>query len=449
MFRKLLIANRGEIAARIARTCKRLEIPTVAIYSEADDGAVHMLAADEAFLVGPAHVTQSYLNIDRIIEIALETGCDSVHPGYGLLSENSTFVKAVRDAGMTFIGPNEDVMQLMGDKAGARAFATAAGVPVVPGSEGEMADDDAAVAFAETFGYPVLVKASAGGGGIGMKVAQKEKALRKAVLECQRRAESSFGNGGVYLERYVENPRHIEIQVFGDSQGNVVHMFERECSVQRRHQKVIEESPSGFLDRFPGLRERMFKAAVDLTRAAKYVNAGTIEFIVSPDGEFYFIEMNTRLQVEHPVTELVTGLDLVELQLRIAKGESLPAQSDIKSSGHAIECRVYAEDPKRMFLPQPGHIGTYTEPDGEGVRVDSGVKADWAVTPFYDPMIAKLAVHHSNRDLARARMKNALDSFVIEGLNTNLTMHSALMDDPEYAAGDFHTGWLEEWVKTQ
>lgn len=449
MFKKILIANRGEIAARIARTCKRLEIPTVAIYSEVDKGAPHTQMADQAFLVGPAHVTQSYLNIPRIMEIALETGCDAVHPGYGLLSENNEFVSAVCAAGMTFIGPSAEVMQLMGDKAAARAFAISAGVPVVPGSEGEVEDEDAAVQFAESFGYPVLVKASAGGGGIGMKVAKKEKALRKAIQECQRRGESAFGNAGVYIERYVEDPRHIEIQVFGDAHGDVIHLFERECSVQRRHQKVVEESPAPVMAQFPGLRERMIAASVTLAKAAKYENAGTIEFIVSPTGEFFFIEMNTRLQVEHPITELVTGLDLVELQIQVASGAPLPAQDTITSTGNAIECRIYAEDPQRMFLPQPGHITDYVEPSGEGIRVDSGVRPQWDVTPYYDPMIAKLAVHAASRDDARALMSTALSNFTIGGLTTNLEMHRKLMADPVFAAGAYHTGWLEEWVKGQ
>lgn len=450
MFQKVLIANRGEIAVRIARTLKRLNIPSVAIYSEADAGSRHAMAADEAFLVGPAHVTESYLNVDRILEIAAVAGCDAIHPGYGLLSENGGFVQRVRAAGITFIGPSEDVMELMGDKAAARAFAKQVGVPVVPGSEGEIEGEDAAVEFAETFGYPVLVKAAAGGGGIGMKMAEKEKQLRKAVQECVRRGESSFGSGRIYLERYIEDPRHIEIQVFGDSHGNVVHMFERECSVQRRHQKVIEESPSPMVECFPGLREKMTKAAVDLAKAAKYVNAGTVEFIVSPNGDFYFIEMNTRLQVEHPVTEAITGLDLVELQLRVAAGEPLNlTQDQITSTGHCIECRVYAESPEKMFMPQPGRIGAYVEPQGIGVRVDSGVQANWDVTPYYDPMVAKVSVHAPSRDLARERMKSALSTYVIEGLTHNIAMHIKVLDAPDFVRGSVHTSWLEHWMKEQ
>jgi len=448
MFQKVLIANRGEISCRISRTLKRLGIKSVAIFSEADAGSRHVKAADEAFLVGPPHVTESYLNIDRILEVAKSAGCDAVHPGYGLLSENSEFVGRVRDAGMTFIGPTEEVMQLMGDKAAARAFAIKAGVPVVPGTRGEIEGEDAAVEFAETFGYPLLVKAAAGGGGIGMKLARKEKQLRKAVQECVRRGESSFGSGRIYLERYVEDPRHIEIQVFGDNRGNVIHLLERECSVQRRHQKVIEEAPSLMMTRFPGLREKMTEAAVALAKQANYTNAGTVEFIVSPDGEFYFIEMNTRLQVEHPVTEGITGLDLVELQLRVAAGEPLGiSQEEVHLNGHAIECRIYAESPEKMFLPQPGRIEGYVEPEGEGIRVDSGVQSNWDVTSFYDPLVSKLVTHGKDRDQARERMKSALSAYQIEGLTHNIQMHLKVLDSDAFVNGDVHTSWLEEWMK--
>lgn len=448
MFQKVLIANRGEISCRISKTLRDLGIASVAIYSEADKGAKHAKAADEAFLVGPAHVTESYLNIDRIIEVAIESGCDAVHPGYGLLSENSEFVQRVKSAGMTFIGPSEEVMKLMGDKAAARAFAIEAGVPVVPGTDGEIEGEDAAVEFAEEFGYPLLVKAAAGGGGIGMKLARKEKQLRKAVQECVRRGESSFGSGRIYLERYVENPRHIEIQVFGDSHGNVIHLFERECSVQRRHQKVIEESPSMMMTRFEGLRERMCEAAVKLAKAANYTNAGTVEFIVSPDGDFYFIEMNTRLQVEHPVTEAITGLDLVEWQLRVAAGEKLPkSQEEVQMCGHAIEARIYAEAPFKMFMPQPGRITDYKEPTGESVRVDSGVQGEWDVTPFYDPLVAKLLTHGENRTQAIERMKAALSDYEIGGLVHNIEMHKLVLDADAFRNGEVHTSWLEEWIK--
>ena len=445
MFDKILIANRGEIAARIARTCRKLSIPCVAVYSEADEGAPHTVLADEAYCIGPAHVTKSYLNADKILDVARDTGATAIHPGYGLLSENAEFVAAVEKAGITFIGPSADAMNLMGDKAAARAFAASHNVPVVPGSEGAIDTEDEVVAFAEQFGYPVLVKAAAGGGGIGMKIAKKEKQLRKAFAECQRRGASSFGNDAVYIERYVENPRHIEIQVFGDSHGNHVHLFERECSVQRRHQKVIEEAPSPAMERFTSLRRQMTEAAVALARAANYVNAGTVEFIFSDQtGEFFFIEMNTRLQVEHPVTELITGQDLVEWQIRVAAGEPLPAtQDDLAINGHAFECRIYAENPDKMFMPAPGDIGDYAEPQLEHVRVDSGVRANWKVTPFYDPLIAKVIAWGEDRNAARLRMLDALDHTLIDGLTTNLELHKSVLHDPAFMDGHVHTSWLE------
>lgn len=446
MFERILIANRGEIAARVIRTCKRMGIYTIAIYSEADAQAPHVQLADEAHLVGEAPVAKSYLNMERIVEIAQASGAQAVHPGYGLLSENAEFVARVEAAGITFIGPRPEVMELMGDKARARAFAREAGVPVVPGSNGPVDGEEGAVAYAETIGYPVLVKASAGGGGIGMSMAENEKKLRKAVSTCQRRAMSAFGDDTIYIERYVANPRHVEVQVMGDAQGNALHFFERECSVQRRHQKVIEEAPSPFVTRHAadGLRERMTQAALNLVRKAEYTNAGTIEFIVDEDANFYFIEMNTRLQVEHTISEEITGVDLVELQIRVANGEPLPmAQEDLKIDGHAIECRVYAENPAKRFMPAPGTIGRYVEPQGPGVRVDSGVKANYEVTPFYDPMLAKLITHGENRSEAIERMRQALRGYTIEELTTNLSMHLELLDDPDFLAGNFHTGWLE------
>jgi acetyl-CoA carboxylase biotin carboxylase subunit len=444
MFKKVLVANRGEIAARIMRTCKKMGVETVAIYSEADAGAPHTLLADEAYLVGGAHVTESYLNIDKIVEIVVQTGADAVHPGYGLLSENARFVSEIEARGVTFIGPNAYVMGLMGDKARARAFAAEAGVPVVPGTPGAIADEDAGVAAAEQIGYPVLVKASGGGGGIGMKVAHDEKKLRKAIQECQRRGESAFGNPDVYIEKYIEQPRHIEVQILADAHGQVYHLFERECSVQRRHQKVIEEAPSPLVSRIDGMRERITQAAVKLAQAANYRNAGTIEFIADNVGNFYFIEMNTRLQVEHPVTEAITGLDIVAWQLRIASGESFDfKQDDLKITGHAIECRVYAENPDKKFFPAPGQIGEYVEPVGDGIRVDSGVKAGWTVTPYYDPMVAKVVAHGADRGEAIARMKHALSTFTITELMQNISMHLRVLNEPAFVNGDFHTGWLE------
>lgn len=444
IFQKVLVANRGEIAARIMRTCKRLGIGTVAIYSEADEGAPHTLLADEAYCVGEAHVTKSYLDQDAIMDVIKKTGADAVHPGYGLLSENAEFVARLTAAGVKFIGPSTEVMAAMGDKARARAIASAAGVPVVPGTPGAIANEDEAVAFANEVGYPVLVKASAGGGGIGMKLAKKEKKLRKAVAECQRRGESAFGNSDVYVEKYIEQPRHIEVQILADEHGNTLHLFERECSVQRRHQKVIEEAPSPLVERVEGMRERLCEAAVALARTTSYTNAGTIEFISDQQGNFYFIEMNTRLQVEHPITEMITGLDIVEWQLRIAAGEALDfSQEDVKATGHAIECRIYAENPGKSFMPAPGHITTYEEPDMEGVRVDSGVKPDWAITSYYDPMVAKIAVHGDNREHARTRMLKALEAYKIEGLTHNKSMHVKVLQEDVFKDATYHTSWLE------
>jgi len=446
MFDKILIANRGEIAVRVIRTCQRMGIHTIAVYSEADADAAHVRLADEAHLIGPAPVGQSYLNMDRILEVARDTGAQAVHPGYGLLSENATFVEKIEQAGLVFIGPRSEVMDLMGDKAQARAFAEAAGVPVVPGSPGPVADEDAAVEAAAKLGYPVLVKAAAGGGGIGMKVAENDKKLRKAVASCQRRAQSSFGDDTIYIERYIQNPRHIEVQVIADTHGNAVHLFERECSVQRRHQKVIEEAPSPFVAKHEAinLRQRMTDAAIALVKSTEYTNAGTLEFIVGEDANFYFIEMNTRLQVEHTVTEEISGVDLVEWQIRVAHGEALPkTQDELKIDGHAIECRIYAENPAKNFMPAPGHIGDYSEPTGPGVRVDSGIHADSEVTPYYDPMLAKLITHGKDRDAAISRMRRALAEYRIDALTTNLGMHIEILDDADFVAGNFHTGWLE------
>lgn len=444
VFHKILVANRGEIAARIIRTCKKMGIATVAIYSDADEGAPHTQLADEAFRVGEAHVTKSYLNMDAILDVIKEANVDAVHPGYGLLSENAEFVARLTEAGVTFIGPSTKVMEDMGDKARARAIAEAAGVPVVPGTKGAIDNEDEAVAFAEEFGYPVLVKASGGGGGIGMKLAKKEKKLRKAVQECQRRGESAFGNPDVYIEKYIEEPRHIEVQILADSHGNTLHLFERECSVQRRHQKVIEEAPSPFVSTKDGMRDAICGAAVALAQSCSYTNAGTVEFIADKDGNFYFIEMNTRLQVEHPITEMITGLDIVEWQIRIAAGEALDlTQDDLSINGHAIECRVYAEDPTKSFMPAPGHIDTYEEPTINNVRVDSGVQSDWAITPYYDPMISKIATHGTDRADAIETMKEALAQYTIDGLTHNIPMHLTVLDNDDFKIANYHTAWLE------
>ncbi len=444
MFDSILIANRGEIAARIIRTCKSIGVRTVAVYSEADASAPHVAAADEAVEIGPAHVTKSYLNQEAVLQAAADHDVDAIHPGYGLMSENPEFVRAVEDAGLVFIGPRPEVMELMGDKARARAFAEEAGVPVVPGSDGPVENADEAKKIAESLGYPVLVKASAGGGGIGMNLAANEKKLEKAIKTSIRRAESAFGDPTFYIEKYVENPRHVEIQVLADNDGHAVHFFERECSVQRRHQKVIEEAPSPASTRFDGLRDRMTKAALALVEASEYTNAGTVEFIVSPDGEFYFIEMNTRLQVEHPVTEMITGEDLVAWQLRIAAGESLSlAQEDLSIDGSAIECRIYAENPDKRFMPAPGNITEWIEPTGDGIRVDSGVTANTKVTPYYDPLIAKVIAHGESRMQAIERMKKALNEMTIGELTTNVPMHLAVLSKEQFVDGHVHTGWLE------
>ncbi len=445
MFDTILIANRGEIAARVIRTANKMGIRTVAVYSEADAGAPHVEAADEAVEIGPARVTDSYLKIEAVIDAAKEHDAEAIHPGYGLLSENPEFVRAVEDAGITFIGPRPEVMELMGNKSAAREFANNADCPTVPGSDGAVESVDEAHEIAEQLGYPVLVKASAGGGGIGMNLATNADKLEKAIETSKRRAESAFGDPTFYIEKYIENPRHVEVQVMADNDGHAVHFFERECSVQRRHQKVIEEAPSPASAQFENLREQMGQAALNLVEAADYTNAGTVEFILSPNGDFYFIEMNTRLQVEHPCTEMITGHDLVEWQIRIAAGEALQVQQDeLSIDGHSIECRIYAENPDKRFMPAPGNIGEYSEPSGEGIRVDSGVTAGYKVTPHYDPMVAKVITHGADRDAAIERMKTALKNYHIGELTTNIPMHLEVLDHEDFRAGDVHTSWLED-----
>ena len=445
MFDTILIANRGEIAARVIRTCKELGIRTIAVYSEADAGAPHVNAADEAVEIGPARVTESYLDIEKIIDVANDHDVDAIHPGYGLLSENPEFVRAVKDAGITFIGPRAEVMELMGNKSEARDFADKAGCPTVPGSDGPVESKEEAHEIAEELGFPVLVKASAGGGGIGMNLAESADDLDKAIDTSVRRAESAFGDPTFYIEKYIENPRHVEVQVLADNDGHSLHFFERECSVQRRHQKVIEEAPSPAASQFDGLREDMGQAALNLVDAAEYTNAGTVEFILSADGDFFFIEMNTRLQVEHPCTEMITGHDLVEWQIRIAAGEALQLEQDeLSIDGHAIECRVYAENPDKRFMPAPGKIGAYSEPTGEGIRVDSGVTAGDKVTPHYDPMVAKVIAHGNDRTQAIERMKGALKNYKIEELTTNIPMHLTVLDHEDFRSGNVHTSWLED-----
>jgi acetyl-CoA carboxylase, biotin carboxylase subunit len=445
MFSKVLIANRGEIAVRIIRTCRELDISVVAIYSDVDIQSPHVRLADEAVCVGPAPSNQSYLNIDAIIAAALTTKAEAIHPGYGFLAENANFARAVKAAGLVFIGPSPDAMDTMGSKISARRAAVEAGVPIVPGTVEPLKSFDEADETATRFGYPVMLKAAAGGGGKGMRLVPTADELRSAFETAQTEAAAAFGDSALYLEKAVERPRHIEIQVFADSHGNVVHLGERECSIQRRHQKVIEECPSPINE--PELRQRMGQAAVDVTRAVNYSGAGTVEFLVSDTTrEFYFLEMNTRLQVEHPVTELVTGYDLVREQFLVASGEKLSfSQTDIKWQGAAIECRVYAEDPANNFLPSPGTITHLREPAGPGVRVDSGVTRLSEVSIYYDPMIAKLAVWGRSRDEAIDRLKRALDEYEVSGITTTLSFFRQVVRDEEFIAGKLDTGFISRF----
>jgi pyruvate carboxylase subunit A len=441
MFEKVLIANRGEIALRVIRGCRDLGIRTVAVYSEADRGAAFVHTADESVEIGPAPSSQSYLVGDRILAAARQTNAQAIHPGYGFLSENQAFARACEDAGIVFIGPSPDAMAAMGEKVAARSRMRASGVPVVPGTDA-LGDVEEAVAAAAEIGYPVLIKASAGGGGIGMRVARDESELRASVDTARSTAARAFGNDTIFLERYVDDPRHIEIQVIADTHGNVVHVGERECSVQRRHQKIIEEAPSPVIDATQ--RARMGEAAVTAARAVGYVNAGTVEFIYSR-GEFFFLEMNTRLQVEHPVTELVYDVDLVIEQLRVAAGEPLSfSQADVVPRGHAIECRVNAENYAKGFLPSPGQVTAYHEPSGPGVRVDSSLVGPGVVSPNYDPMIAKLIVHGSTRELAIDRTRRALLEFIITGIRTNIPYHLAVLSDADFRAGEYTTHFIDE-----
>ena len=448
MFQTVLVANRGEIAARIVAVLKENDIRSVAIYSEADAQAPHVKAADIAVCVGPPPVSESYLNQDAIIAAALEHKADAIHPGYGLLSENASFAHRCADAGIKFIGPSPHVIESMGDKVVARTTAAEAGVPVVPGSDGPVTDLGEAHRVAEEIGYPILVKAAGGGGGIGMALVKKASKLEAAISSCQDRGKSSFGNSAVYLEKYIENPRHIEVQVLFDEHGHGVHLFERECTLQRRHQKVVEEAPSPFVSRDPALREAICGAAMQAARAIDYTNAGTVEFVMAPDGSFYFIEMNTRLQVEHPVTEAVTGVDLIRWQLAIAAGNTLTLeQSNLSIDGHAVECRLYAEEPEKMFLPRPGTIGRFEPPQGEGIRIDAGVSSGATVTPFYDPMIAKLITHRPDRNSALDLAIQALENFEIEDLMTNRVFLTKMLNHESVRAGDFDTKWVERFAK--
>ena len=444
--RRLLVANRGEIAIRIFKACRELGIETVAVHSDADAHAPHVRAADRAMAIGPAPAAESYLRIPALIDAAARSGADAVHPGYGFLSERAAFAEACASAGLVFVGPPPSAIERMGSKIDARALMERAGVPVVPGRTPADQSDRGIAAAARGIGFPVLIKASAGGGGKGMRPANDDRALAEAIPAARREAQAAFGDGTLYVERLVERPRHVEIQVFADAHGNVVHLFERECSVQRRHQKIVEESPSPALT--PALRERMGAAAIAAARGVGYQNAGTIEFLLEGQGDhasFYFLEMNTRLQVEHPVTELVTGTDLVRAQLLVAMGYPLPwSQPQLAQRGHAIECRVYAEDPAAGFLPQAGPLRIYREPSGPGIRVDSGVSEGMDVPVQYDPMLAKLIAYGESREAARARAASALRSFPILGVRTNVAFLINVLGHPAFEAGDVHTGFVDE-----
>jgi acetyl-CoA carboxylase biotin carboxylase subunit len=451
MFSKILVANRGEIAIRIMRACREMGIQTVAVYSAADKDALHVRFADEAVEIGEAAPRESYLNIPKVIQAAISTGADAIHPGYGFLSENATFAEAVSAAGLTFIGPPASAIRAMGDKAESKITMKAAGVPTVPGVEVERGlgnprqteFSEGLLTFAESVGYPVLVKAAAGGGGKGMRVVKSAQEMSEALEAARRESQNAFGDDRLLVEKYIQNAHHIEFQVFGDQHGNLVHLFERECSVQRRHQKIIEESPSPLLT--PEMREKMGAAAVKAAKTVGYYNAGTIEFIYDPLlSTFYFLEMNTRLQVEHPVTEAVTGLDLAQWQIRVAAGEPFPfKQYDLTQRGHAIECRIYAEDAASGFLPSTGRLLKVIEPRGPGIRVDSGVETGSEVTHFYDPLLAKLIVSAENREAAVQRMRAALKEYVVHGVITNIDFLQALLAHSAFAQGQVHTRWVE------
>jgi pyruvate carboxylase subunit A len=442
MFSKVLIANRGEIAIRIMRACRELDIKTVAVYSDVDKHALFAKYADEAYHIGPAPASQSYLNMDTILDIAHKTGSEGIHPGYGFLAENPDFADRCNKEGITFIGPTGEAIRSMGSKIESKKTMKNAGLPVIPGSDGGISDLDKALDIAESIGYPVIVKASSGGGGIGMKVVRKSEELVQTVESTQRVAKSSFGDATVFIEKYLEEPRHIEFQILADSFGNTIHLCERECSIQRRHQKLIEESPSPVMT--PELRQRMGADAVKAARAIDYTNAGTIEFLYSK-GNYYFLEMNTRLQVEHPITEVVTGISIVKEQLTVASGEALSdRQEDIQQRGWAIECRINAEDPLNNFTPSPGKIRRYRSPGGPGVRVDSGVHTGYAITPFYDSLISKLTVWGRDRSEAIPRMKRALYEYIIVGVTTNLPFHKAVMNNEYFRRGELTTHFIDD-----
>lgn len=442
-FHKVLIANRGEIAVRIIRACRELGISTVAVYSEADKDSLHVRLADEAYCIGPTLSKDSYLNLTNLMSVATLTECDAIHPGYGFLAENADFAEICGSCNITFIGPSPEAITRMGDKAMAKQTMKEAEVPVIPGSDGLIEDLDEAVMVARDIGYPVIIKATAGGGGKGIRIADDEESLIKQITTAQQEAQKAFGNAGVYLEKYLTGMKHVEIQIIADKHGNAVYLGERDCSVQRRRQKLVEEAPCPVLS--PEKRQEMGEAAVRAALAVNYSGAGTLEFLLGPDGQFYFMEMNTRIQVEHPVTEMVTGVDLIQEMISVAEGNPLSfTQEDIQLNGWSIECRINAEDPSRNFMPSPGKIGFYLPPGGPGVRVDSGAYPGYMISPHYDSMIAKLIVWAPTRDEAIAKMKRALSEFAIEGIHTTIPFHQKLLEHPTFIKGDFDIKFLEE-----
>jgi acetyl-CoA carboxylase biotin carboxylase subunit len=444
MFKKILIANRGEVALRIIFACRELRIKTVAVYSEADENSLHVRFADEDVCIGPARSADSYLNVPAVISAAEITGADAIHPGYGFLSESAYLAEVCEACHIKFIGPDPQVIRLMGDKARARRVMKKAGVPVLPGSDGPVENEEKALKLAKEIGYPVIIKATAGGGGRGMRVVRAPAELSQAVKMAEREAEAAFGVGDVYIEKYIESPRHIEFQILGDHYGSVVHLGERECSIQRRHQKLVEESPSPALSE--KMRRKMGAIVIDAAKAVQYSNAGTFEFLMAQDGRFYFMEANTRLQVEHPVTEMVTGVDIVKEQIRIAAGERLSfKQSEVTFTGHSIECRINAEDPE-TFVPSPGLIPVFSVPGGPGVRVETAAHSDCVISPYYDSMIAKIVVHGRDRQEAIARMRRTLEMTVVEGIKTTVPLHLRILDDPEFIAGKVSTSFMERFL---
>ena len=447
MFEKILVANRGEIAVRIIRACRELDIRTVAVYSEADANSMHVQMADEAICIGPSPSNESYLKRDRLIGAAEIADVDAIHPGYGFLSEDARFAEVCESCNITFIGPGAQVMNTFGDKQTSRELATRAGVPVPPGSDGMVEDEDTARRVAKEIGYPVMIKAVAGGGGRGMRVAHNEVSLLKGFHTARTEAEKAFGNGGVYIEKFIENPRHIEYQILGDTKGNIIHLGERDCSIQRRNQKLIEETPSPLMAEMPDLRQEMGEAALRIAHESNYVNAGTVEFVTDDKGNYYFLEVNKRIQVEHPITEEVTGVDLVKAQIAVAMGETLRiSQEEVSFTGHAIECRINAENPYADFAPSPGRVEMYYPPGGKGVRLDSHVYAGYTVPPHYDSMVAKLITVGEDRREAIARMSRALSEYMITGIKTTIPFELAVMRDPNFRRGVYATNFIENML---